>query len=52
MVVGTAAAGDPASGLEGLAQLTPGRTKADNALWIENPLTAQFKTTKRVVWRS
>jgi len=32
-----------------LARLTPGRTKAENALWIENPLTAQFKTTNRVV---
>ena len=37
------------TGLEGLAHLTPGRTKAANALWIENPLTAQFKTAKRVV---
>src|ERR1035441_4833440 len=37
------------TGLDGLAQLTPGRTKAANALWIENPLTAQFKTSKRVV---
>jgi len=36
-------------GLDGLATLTPGRTKAENALWIENPLTAQFKTSKRVV---
>jgi hypothetical protein len=32
-----------------LARLTPGRTKAENALWVENPLTAQFKTSKRVV---
>ena len=29
--------------------LTPGRTRAENALWIENPLTAQFKTSKQVV---
>ena len=35
--------------LEGMAQLTPGQTKAANALWIENPLTSQFKTSKRVV---
>jgi hypothetical protein len=27
------------SGLEGLAKLTPGRTKAENALWIETPMT-------------
>jgi hypothetical protein len=32
-----------------LATLNPGRTKAVNALWIENPLSVQFKTTKRVV---
>ena len=36
-------------GLEGLARLTPGWTKAENALWIENPLTAQFKTSRHVV---
>ncbi len=40
--------GQPTS-LDGLAKLTPGRTKAENALWIETPLTAQFKTSKRVV---
>lgn len=32
-----------------LARLTPGQTVAENALWLENPLTLQFKTTKRVV---
>ncbi len=32
-----------------LARLTPGRTAAENALWIENPLTAQFRTSKSVV---
>lgn len=32
-----------------LARLTPGRTKAENALWIENPLTARFNSTNRVV---
>ena len=42
-------AGGQTIGLEGLAKLTPGRTKAENALWIENPLTSQFKTSKRVV---
>jgi hypothetical protein len=35
--------------LEGLAKLTPGRTKADNALWIENPLRSRFNSTNRVV---
>jgi hypothetical protein len=32
-----------------LARLTPGRTAAQNALWIETPLDKQFRTTKRVV---
>ncbi len=32
-----------------LAQLTPGHTAAQNALWIENPLTQQFRTSNRVV---
>ena len=36
-------------GSDGLAKLTPGRTKAENALWIETPLTAQFKSSKHVV---
>jgi hypothetical protein len=42
-------AGAQTTGLEGLEKLTPGRTKAENALWIENPLTAQFMSSKRVV---
>ena len=42
-------AGGQTTGLEGLERLTPGRTKAENALWIETPLTAQFKSSKRVV---
>ena len=36
-------------GLEDLATLTPGRTKAENALWIENPLSARFNSSNRVV---
>lgn len=32
-----------------LATLTPGRTAAQNALWVENELTARFETTKRIV---
>ena len=35
--------------LEDLARLTPGRTRAENALWIENPLSARFNSSKRVV---
>ncbi len=32
-----------------LPQLTPGRVRAENALWIENALTARFNHAKRVV---
>lgn len=32
-----------------LARLTPGRTFADNGLWIETPKERQFQTSKRVV---
>ena len=35
-------------GIADLPQLAPGRTAAQNALWIENPLTARFNTSKRV----
>ena len=49
LALGAAVANGQPSGLEGLAKLTPGRTKAENALWIENPLTAQFKSSKHVV---
>ena len=49
LALGAAVANGQPSGLEGLARLTPGRTKAENALWIENPLTAQFKSSKHVV---
>lgn len=36
-------------GPEDLARLTPGRTRAENALWIENALSARFNSSKRVV---
>ncbi len=36
-------------GIEDLARLTPGRTKAENALWIENALSARFNSSKQVV---
>jgi hypothetical protein len=36
---------DPGS----LDQLTPGRVRTQNALWIESPLALQFKTSKRIV---
>ena len=39
----------PAWGLDDLARLAPGRTGAQNALWIENPLSARFNSSKRVV---
>jgi len=46
-----AAPGTPefSEGMQDLARLTPGRTGACNALWIENPMTARFNTSKRVV---
>ena len=37
------------SGLDDLAKLMPGRTAAQNALWSENPLSARFNSSKRVV---
>ncbi len=36
-------------GLNGLETLTPGRTRAENALWHENSLNAQFVSSKTVV---
>lgn len=36
-------------GLDDLARLAQGRTGAQNALWIENPLSARFTSSKRVV---
>lgn len=35
--------------VDDLAQLSPGRVRAENALWIENALSARFNTSKRVV---
>jgi hypothetical protein len=34
---------------ESLAKLTPGHTKAVNALWRENPLSMQFMSSRRIV---
>ena len=36
-------------GLDDLPTLLPGRTAAQNALWIENSLSARFNSSKRVV---
>jgi len=41
--------GAAAADWESLSHLTSGRTRAENALWIENALTARFNTAKRVV---
>ena len=43
------AASEPLPDWGALPVLTPGQTKAENALWIENPLTARFNTTNCVV---
>lgn len=51
VVFGGTAVGGSADipGIEELARLTPGRVRAENALWIENPLDRQFRSSKRVV---
>jgi hypothetical protein len=36
-------------GIDDLATLTPGSTRAENALWGENPLSVQFQSSKKVV---
>ena len=38
-----------AAGIDDLARLTPGATRAQNGLWIENPLDKRFHSSKRVV---
>ncbi len=52
MVLGTMFMSSMAAGagdLLDLARLIPGRTYAQNALWIENPLTARFHNSRQVV---
>jgi len=51
LTLGLAAAGlsDSVCGLDNLPQLIPGRTSAQNALWIENPLSKRFHSSKGVV---
>src|SRR5512141_1634108 len=44
-----ASAADESSSVLGLSQLSAGRTRAENALWIENALSARFNSSKRVV---
>jgi len=39
----------PDTAIRELPTLEPGRTAAQNALWIENPLSARFNSSKRVV---
>ena len=36
------------AGVEDLPRLVAGRTRAENALWIETPLTARFNSAKQV----
>lgn len=47
--IGLARAAALPPGLNELADLVPGRVRAENALWIENPLSARFNSTQRVV---
>ena len=37
------------AGIDDLPRLVPGRTRAENALWIENSLAARFESAKQVV---
>jgi len=39
----------PGMAIQDLPTLEPGRTAAQNALWIENPLSARFNSSKRVI---
>ncbi len=48
LVPGPTAHGQSAGPNE-LTRLETGRVRAENALWIENPLGARFNTSKRVV---
>ena len=49
MTLSLAAGLGAVAGIDDLPRLLAGRTRTENALWIENPLTAQFKTSKQVV---
>lgn len=49
MGVNSLGGGAWAEDLLDLARLTPGKTYAQNALWIENPLSARFNNAKQVV---
>jgi len=44
-----AAQGEFLTGIGDLARLMPGRTRAENALWIENGLSQRFNSSKQVV---
>ncbi|MEN6428150.1 MAG: glycoside hydrolase family 172 protein [Phycisphaerales bacterium] len=48
VIVAMGPAGGLDAGIADLAQLSPGRTAAQNALWIENPLSARFNNSKQV----
>ncbi len=48
-IVSVVAATAEGQDIADLARLTPGATRAQNALWIENPLDKRFHSSKRVV---
>jgi hypothetical protein len=48
-ILAVAPALSAASDIDDLARLVPGRTAAQNALWIETPLTARFNSSKSVI---
>jgi len=49
MTLSLAAGLGEAAGIEDLPRLVAGRVRAENALWIENALTARFNSSKQVV---
>ena len=49
VILAVAPALNAASDIDDLARLVPGRTAAQNALWIETPLTARFNSSKSVI---
>ena len=49
MTLSLAAGLGEVAGIEDLPRLVAGRTRAENALWIENSLTARFNSSKQVM---
>lgn len=48
-LLGGCAAAGAGDRVDDLCRLSPGRTAAQNALWIENPMSGRFNSARRVV---